>query len=165
MGADYANGYGTGRTPDEAFREAHDEAAWECGHGGYTGTLAEKDSYIYFGRLPARMTPERFEQLASDYDQFRQHGFWEESIYKKNEHNWTVFDRRIKHRTDPRPKSLRTPEFASMLIRWFLVADGDKWGPAAAVRLNGKDEREHKALHGHKHTRAKAYFFAGYCSS
>jgi hypothetical protein len=30
----------------EAFREAREVAAWDHGHGGYTGTIAEKDSYL-----------------------------------------------------------------------------------------------------------------------
>lgn len=30
----------------EAFSAAVDEAAHEYGHGGYTGTIAEKDSYV-----------------------------------------------------------------------------------------------------------------------
>lgn len=34
-----------GRTAQEAFKLAREEAAWEHGHGGYTGTIAEKDSF------------------------------------------------------------------------------------------------------------------------
>ncbi len=32
----------TGKSPEEAFRGAVDEAKWEHGHGGYTGTIAER---------------------------------------------------------------------------------------------------------------------------
>lgn len=28
-----------------AFNEAHEQAQWEHGHGGYTGTIAEKSGY------------------------------------------------------------------------------------------------------------------------
>ena len=34
-----------GKTMDQAFIEAKSTAAWEHGHGGYTGTLAEKHGY------------------------------------------------------------------------------------------------------------------------
>jgi hypothetical protein len=34
-----------GRTPAVAFKKAVEEAAWDSGHSGYTGTIAEKDSY------------------------------------------------------------------------------------------------------------------------
>lgn len=34
-----------GLTMDRAFDECVQHALWEYGHGGYTGTIAEKDSY------------------------------------------------------------------------------------------------------------------------
>ena len=34
----------------EAFQRAKDSAAYENGHGGYTGTLAEKNSFIMMHR-------------------------------------------------------------------------------------------------------------------
>jgi len=37
---------GTGDTVSEAFGRAQDDAAWEHGHGGYTGTIAEKGGYV-----------------------------------------------------------------------------------------------------------------------
>lgn len=41
-----------GKTPKDAFIDAVEEAAWENGHGGYTGTIAEKDSFTIIP-LPA----------------------------------------------------------------------------------------------------------------
>jgi hypothetical protein len=32
-----------------AFHDAKESAAWENGHGGYTGTIAEKGSFINMG--------------------------------------------------------------------------------------------------------------------
>jgi hypothetical protein len=46
MGACTFEQYGQGKTAQEAFRRARDEAAWEHGHGGYTGTLAEKHEFV-----------------------------------------------------------------------------------------------------------------------
>jgi hypothetical protein len=36
---------GRGATVQEAFTDAREQAAYEHGHGGYTGSLAEKDSF------------------------------------------------------------------------------------------------------------------------
>lgn len=35
-----------GKTAQAAFNTARDEAQWEHGHGGYTGTIAEKGSFV-----------------------------------------------------------------------------------------------------------------------
>ena len=46
MGASAFFSSAAGHSDKEAFRAARDHAAWEYGHGGYTGTIAEKDSYV-----------------------------------------------------------------------------------------------------------------------
>jgi len=45
MGACTFVTYSTGKTAKEAFNKAAEEARYEYGHGGYTGTIAEKDSF------------------------------------------------------------------------------------------------------------------------
>lgn len=45
MGATNFDHASFGKDADEAFRKAVDEAAWENGHGGYTGTIAEKTEF------------------------------------------------------------------------------------------------------------------------
>jgi hypothetical protein len=35
-----------GKSAREAFDTAHKQACWEYGHGGYTGTIAEKGSFV-----------------------------------------------------------------------------------------------------------------------
>lgn len=37
---------GVGKTADEAFHAAVEKAGYEHGHGGYTGSIAEKDGFI-----------------------------------------------------------------------------------------------------------------------
>ncbi len=49
MGASVFFSTASGKSAKEAFRTAVDEAAWENGHGGYTGTIAEKDSFVMCG--------------------------------------------------------------------------------------------------------------------
>lgn len=46
MGAQEFSNLVPGDTVREAFSKGVDQAAWEHGHGGYTGSLAEKHSYV-----------------------------------------------------------------------------------------------------------------------
>jgi hypothetical protein len=39
-----------GQNAKDAFSSAYDQAKWEHGHGGYTGTIAEKGSFVEFPR-------------------------------------------------------------------------------------------------------------------
>ncbi len=41
-----------GKTAAEAFIRARDHAQWEHGHGGYSGTIAEKGSFALFTAPP-----------------------------------------------------------------------------------------------------------------
>lgn len=43
MGAYEFFDFSTGTNLRESFREAVSSAQWDCGHAGYTGTIAEKD--------------------------------------------------------------------------------------------------------------------------
>lgn len=46
-----------GKTVEEAFRSAVEEAQWNYGHRGYTGTIADKMSYVvipYRGKDPVK---------------------------------------------------------------------------------------------------------------
>jgi len=48
MGADNFETFSAGKDAQEAFRTAVDDAAYEYGHGGYTGTIAEKRNFEVF---------------------------------------------------------------------------------------------------------------------
>lgn len=51
-----------GKTPEEAFRNARQEARYEHGHGGYSGTIAEKNSFV-LAKPPAGTDPNEFCRL------------------------------------------------------------------------------------------------------
>lgn len=56
-------------TPDDAFRAAQEQARWEHGHGGYTGTLAEKHEGFIMIDCPAGKNPYKLaQQLVRDDD-------------------------------------------------------------------------------------------------
>ena len=50
MGASEFFNVAEGKTADAAFKKLVDWARWEYGHGGYTGTIAEKQSFVEFAR-------------------------------------------------------------------------------------------------------------------
>ena len=59
---------GRGKTAQEAFDDAHGQACYDYGHAGYTGTLAEKSSFVEID-CPEGVTPEDYgEQLIDDND-------------------------------------------------------------------------------------------------
>jgi hypothetical protein len=64
MGAASFRQYADGADPDAAFDEARQDALHEHGHGGYTGTLAEKYSYVIITATP--MDPSSAQALADD---------------------------------------------------------------------------------------------------
>lgn len=45
MGAETFQQTGHGATAKEAFKDAYDSACYDYGHRGYTGSMAEKDSF------------------------------------------------------------------------------------------------------------------------
>jgi len=53
-----------GRTVEEVFAEAADEARWLWGHAGYTGTIAEKVECV---RVPIVVTADEAERLVEAF--------------------------------------------------------------------------------------------------
>lgn len=59
MGGETFVNYKRGKTAQEAFRLAVDDAAYEHGHGGYTGTIAEKSEFRMI-ETPTGIAPKDF---------------------------------------------------------------------------------------------------------
>jgi len=57
MGANTFYTRSRGRTPEEAFRRAVDMARYRFGHDGYTGSIAEKESFVMV-EVPRGAEPE-----------------------------------------------------------------------------------------------------------
>jgi hypothetical protein len=64
VGASTFETYGDGTDVHAAFHDAVEQAGWEHGHGGYTGTIAEKTDYVIITREP--MSYDDASRLASD---------------------------------------------------------------------------------------------------
>lgn len=52
MGAYDFTTYATGKNVEDAFANARCDAQWEHGHGGYTGTIAEKNEFTIIQEEP-----------------------------------------------------------------------------------------------------------------
>ena len=59
MGAEAFTHRSTGKNAQEAFENAREEAAYDHGHSGYTGTIAEKPSFVMM-ELPPGEYPEDY---------------------------------------------------------------------------------------------------------
>ena len=68
MGADVFYNQSKGKTAKEAFDAAQEEAWYEYGHRGYTGTIAEKDSFTMIDLPEGRDPFEYAEELIDKYD-------------------------------------------------------------------------------------------------
>jgi hypothetical protein len=106
MGATTFQNTVTAGTAAEAFNRAHEDALWEHGHGGYSGTIAEKGGYVEFP-LPSGVTADEFARALNE-----SYPYWDGQVEVKP--------------TDP--------EWAARYPRWreaVRVFD-DKWGPCVA---------------------------------
>lgn len=70
MGASEFTQIGHGATAEEAFAHAREQAGWERGHGGYSGTVYEKDSFVMIEKkpLPLAEAYALAERLITEYD-------------------------------------------------------------------------------------------------
>jgi len=68
MGGEAFTEHATGKTAQEAFKQAVESALYDYGHAGYTGTIAEKGSFVMID-LPEDMDAEKYAwQLIDDDD-------------------------------------------------------------------------------------------------
>ena len=80
MGAAGFTTTGTGSNAKEAFRAAVRPALYEEGHGGYTGTIAEKRDFVLLP-LPQGTNP-------NDYAALREHAYGLMDTHKSVSDKW-----------------------------------------------------------------------------
>jgi hypothetical protein len=122
MGAEQFRTTAKGATASEAFGLARDQAAWEYGHGGYTGTIAEKSDFVEY-QLPKGLTVEEFERLLGDIGDLNK-PFPERTKWEEKHHAEQALLREKYEALSARDKDI--------ISRAAEVYD-DKWGPAVAV--------------------------------
>lgn len=143
-----------GKTADEAFGRAVESARWEYGHGGYTGTIAEKYEFALYD-LPPRVMAEKVVAALSwaalhiqftDSPETTQH--WERTTIKraKREYDWMV------------------SKFGQNVTRQMVRTYDDKWGPAVAFRVTGKQADRYRLYNTMKRGE-RVFLFCGWASS
>ncbi len=75
MGAQTFMTAARGKTAREAFQNAVDAAQYERGHGGYTGTIAEKHEFTVL-RVPENATPWQYAATLMNNDDHRISDKW-----------------------------------------------------------------------------------------
>lgn len=164
MGATTFSQYGLGKTPEAAFAAAHEYAAYMHGHGGYTGTLAEKGSYVLF-KLPPRCTIIKLFQLIHEVEDFQSIEYMRGDTF----HLKTAAQKR-KHEADIRKEERRQASFwrknaaLAPLLKAIAPVYDDKWGPAVALEITGAEATRIKKQQGRAGTRDRVFLFCGWAS-
>jgi hypothetical protein len=165
MGACEFEQIGLGRDVSEAFCRAVDDAQYEYGHGGYSGTLAEKHGCVLFS-VPKGWKAADYAAAAQMYDRRE----YLDRRLTAADLSWCRTDeeraqRRARHNKD---RALLRKGIASgedTLRRVASQAYGDKWGSAAALELTAAETKRVKEQRGRKGTRDRAFLFFGMASS
>ena len=111
MGAETFYTIEKGKNAKEAFNRAVEEAQWNHGHGGYSGSIAEKREYTEFTR-PKGMREKTVRTLMHDLMDFH---FGDDK--KKN---------RI---------AKKYPKFPTYTLTNMAKTFDDKWGPAVCMEV------------------------------
>ncbi len=121
MGAEGFTTFAKGRTAKEAFEKAVTEAQYEYGHGGYTGTIAEKEHSFKMFPAPGGMdTPmDRIQELRGRID--------EEFNSEKG--------RKLRREALAKIESRTHDKFLDEAYRLINDHAVEKWGPAGAMKV------------------------------
>ena len=84
MGAASFDTAAFGKTPQAAFNAAQDNARYERGHGGYTGTIAEKYGFEQV-TLPKGVTLPTFLKLMHEAEEFQYSEYMAERLRNHKE--------------------------------------------------------------------------------
>lgn len=110
MGADLFRTKATGGTLDAAFAAARERARHEDGHGGYTGTVAEKHDVVEVA-VPSDVEPATFAAMVYAALDFLDG--WQEA----------------------RDAWQDLPADVVAAVKWAALTGYSKWGPAIAIKI------------------------------
>ncbi len=135
------------KTPEQAFKTAVDNARWEHGNGGYTGTIAEKPGFVLF-TLPPRVTVAKFlgwiaseeasgmgvEYAREDLHQIRMAGLGKAQIL--------AAEKTLRQAEKDAARFWKTvPEAARETVRKAARLYNQKWNEAVAVEMTGAERK------------------------
>lgn len=122
-----------GRSADEAFRCATDRARYEHGHGGYTGSIAEKHEFKLMHVSKAELLHWLDHEIQESRKVLRGRVGWEAENWQRNLQAAEQERARVASGGTPSPEA-----FAQILYGLWHGPGFDKWGPAVAVQLSPK---------------------------
>jgi hypothetical protein len=171
MGAYDFTDYSFGRDVDDAFSRAVQEAQWQHGHGGYTGTIAEKYEWVEYV-LPGRVrtAAEKLIGAAMNPPSTMKPVLPRRADYPKNRQGRWAYDSAVRTYRNDRRALVRMnktipPRLRPLVMKMAEVAAGSKWGPAACFRLPPVQEKEYRERHDHVGKTGGVWAFFGYASS
>lgn len=91
MGAQDFQETSKGGTINEAFENAVEQARHEHGHGGYTGTIAEKHDFTEIKCLPDKTPQQMMDLVMEDDDHWAQDKWGPAAAIQTGENEWTFF--------------------------------------------------------------------------
>ncbi len=89
MGAEEFYVVAEGSTAQDAFTKAVEQAQYDHGHGGYTGTIAEKDEFEIF-TPPEGFAPEQLVAWARDDNTDHLHGELVQRVLDLIDSKWSA---------------------------------------------------------------------------
>ena len=140
-----------GKTPEAAFSGAVQFALWESGHGGYTGTIAEKPGFVVFD-LPPRVMADKVLAMVLA-------AALPEAVAEMVTVGWSREDIRRAQRA----WGWLVERFSVREARALIEVHHDKWGPAVALPVSGKALAAYK-LRQPLRRGERVWLFAGYAS-
>lgn len=150
MGATDFQTYAAGKTPADAFRAARENAQYQSGHGGYTGTIAEKGDFVHVP-VPKGITLAGFVKLMDDAEEHVGIEYLRETVRYARQHGQGARkkygDKTLKqHEAELARAERRAEQFwtrvrgrgpgVEQALRRALEVGGwgsDKWGPALCL--------------------------------
>lgn len=166
MGATTFETYGMGRDVDSAFRAARDHAFYMHGHGGYTGTLAEKGSYQVV-RIPAgvRCSPKKFLDLLYEMEDFVSVGYLRGDLkWCKTAAEKRALESQIKKEERKQASFWRKNIALKATLEHAAITYQDKWGACLAIQVGGAQAVGIKREAGRAGTRDQVWLFCGWAS-
>lgn len=180
MGAVDFTEVATGKTVAEAFNAAREAATWEYGHGGYTGSIAEKDGVVMF-ELPARLSPDKLLNWVSQFEFLNEGEYLRDDLRFAKEALATAkpgTKRNAQARVKAAEKAIREnqKEIAKFkrevgvhlaLVREMADVYGDKWGPAVGFEITSPTLKKQllQGRNGAVKRGDRVFYFCGIASS
>lgn len=176
MGACDFTEVGFGRDAEDAYDKACEQARYEHGHGGYTGTIAETCGFVEV-ELPKGMKADEFNTLVRYLD----YGDWVDvnpvvdgrfvgrarhgdvvvpPVRRKFNSEWEK--REYIERRKAAQRFNKLDARTKQMIRTTAIDRMSKYGPCTAVALSPVEQKERRAKNPHlKGKRGRFYLFTG----